>query len=247
LENGASQSNGATPKAICTRSHHISEPHRISGCGQRAAQLAKWPDWRSGRAPGQSPHLMHAWWRGDWRWLEWRTANLSDKGRTMEAHQGELPTVRGRRRRQLQRIDWAWCARRRLRLAERTNDTVEWERGRKGRFGGWDWVERWRSSLDCGSNASAWGERKMSGARARRAEEAEGGWPAGLAWVGPSGRERRERVLTGGPRGLNKFNWFQTNSNSVELNLVQTGCSFAPKIWNKIWLESIWDKEQLCS
>jgi hypothetical protein len=48
--------------------------------------------------------------------------------------------------------------------------------------------------------------------------------------VGPSGRERRERALTGGPRGLNKFDLFQTNSNSVELNLVQKGCSFAPKI-----------------
>jgi hypothetical protein len=30
--------------------------------------------------------------------------------------------------------------------------------------------------------------------------------------VGPAGRERRERALTGGPLGLNKFDLFQTNS-----------------------------------
>jgi hypothetical protein len=47
--------------------------------------------------------------------------------------------------------------------------------------------------------------------------------------VGPAGRERRERALTGGPRGLNKFDLFQTNSNSFKLDLVQTGPSCAPK------------------
>jgi hypothetical protein len=47
--------------------------------------------------------------------------------------------------------------------------------------------------------------------------------------VGPAGRERRERALTGGPWGLNKFDLFQTNSNSFKLDLVQTGPSSAPK------------------
>jgi hypothetical protein len=33
--------------------------------------------------------------------------------------------------------------------------------------------------------------------------------------VGPSGRERRERALTGGPLGLNEFDLFQTHSNLI--------------------------------
>jgi hypothetical protein len=32
---------------------------------------------------------------GRWHKHEWRTATLPDKGRTMEAHWGRLPTVRG--------------------------------------------------------------------------------------------------------------------------------------------------------
>jgi hypothetical protein len=47
--------------------------------------------------------------------------------------------------------------------------------------------------------------------------------------VGPAGRERRERALTGGPWGLNKFDLFQTNSNSFKIDLVQTGPSCAKK------------------
>jgi hypothetical protein len=35
--------------------------------------------------------------------------------------------------------------------------------------------------------------------------------------VGPAGRERRERALTGGPLGLNKFDLFQTNSTHSNL------------------------------
>jgi hypothetical protein len=35
--------------------------------------------------------------------------------------------------------------------------------------------------------------------------------------VGPAGRERRERTLTGGPLGLNKFDLFQTNSTHSNL------------------------------
>jgi hypothetical protein len=35
--------------------------------------------------------------------------------------------------------------------------------------------------------------------------------------VGPTGRERRERALIGGPLGLNKFDLFQTNSTHSNL------------------------------
>jgi hypothetical protein len=35
--------------------------------------------------------------------------------------------------------------------------------------------------------------------------------------VGPASRERRERALTGGPLGLNKFDLFQTNSTHSNL------------------------------
>jgi hypothetical protein len=46
--------------------------------------------------------------------------------------------------------------------------------------------------------------------------------------------------------GSNKF---QNNSNLIQtrpkLDSIQNGPSLAPKIRNKIWLESIWDKEQV--
>jgi hypothetical protein len=55
------------------------------------------------------------------------------------------------------------------------------------------------------------------GSSGRGREERKGGWPVGRLRVGQTGRLRRERTLTGGPLGLNKFDLFQTNSTHSNL------------------------------
>jgi hypothetical protein len=64
-------------------------------------------------------------------------------------------------------------------------------------------------------------------------------WWEGRVWqVGP-GREKKERK-----RKRIQLKFETDISNLFKLDSIQTGPFLTQKIWNKLWLESIWDKEQ---
>jgi hypothetical protein len=106
--------------------------------------------------------------------------------------------------------------------------------------GRWRGVRPWhraRGEGGTGPGAVVPGGRRVHGAPGRERDAKLAGGPPGewgpavegekkgregdqWDWlgVGPTGRERRERALTGGPLGLNKFDLFQTNS--IHSNLI---------------------------
>jgi hypothetical protein len=70
-----------------------------------------------------------------------------------------------------------------------------------------------REAREWGSEAGRWAGSEWGPTAEREEEGREEERPTGgTGSGGPAGRERRERALTGGPLGLNKFDLFQTNS-----------------------------------